>query len=125
MLVPVDDGSLAKIVEHLLPRKGEEPRLDDSHLKDLLDDDDAGRIWWRSDPASSQGIGYWLIQYTDSSGALVRCRGGLTVPHMTLAGKPLSLAEKLAAARQVLIKARREWNRLDCSDKERFADYDG
>ena len=125
MLIPVDDGSLAKIVEHLLPRKGEEPRLDESHLKDLLEEDDAGRIWWRSDPASSQGIGFWLIQYTDANGAIIRCRGGLTVPHLDLSGKPLSLTDKLGAARLVLAKARREWNRLDCSDKDRFADDDG
>ena len=58
----------------------------------------------------------------DKDGNTAIFRSGLTVPRKNLAGGMMETQEQMDAACQVLVKARREWNRLDCSDRARFED---
>ena len=64
LLVPTGTDDLDRIVQHLLPRNGEEPRLTSDDFKDILSDDDENRISWRISrstrrAASSQGVCVW------------------------------------------------------------------
>ena len=130
LLAPVDGQSLDRIVQHLFHRAGEELHQEREKkiqsFGELLTQSDAGKIAWRTNAqASSQCVGFWQIIYRNQRGALVRGRSGLSVPSASLAGTPWSADEALDAANMVLQKARSEWNRLDCSDAERYPDeYD-
>ena len=53
-------------------------------------------------------------------GGYGRTSAGLRVPVTGLDGQQLSSDEYNDAVAQVLKKARREWNRLDRSDEERY-----
>ena len=44
LLVPTGTDDLDRIVQHLLPRNGEEPRLTSDDFKDILSDDNENRI---------------------------------------------------------------------------------
>ena len=121
VLVPIDTGDLGRIVSHLKPRAGEVATDSASGFGKLLGPGDAKRIAWRSS-ALSQGPGCWQIVYEDKGGSAIACRSGMQVPHMTLAGEPMNLTEQRKAAADVLKKARRTWNRLDCSDRDRSSD---
>ena len=84
------------------------------------------RLARRRSKASSQAlgvdrhVGHWHVHYTDKEGKACETSVGLGVPQASLAGLPLAQEEKLQAARQVLVRARRELSRLDCSDIRRF-----
>ena len=131
LLVPTGTYDLDRIVQHLLPRNGEEPRLTSDDFKDILSDDDENRISWRISrstrrAASSQGgcvdtpVGHWVVHYTDKDGKDCESCVGLGVPRSSLIGEPLTEEQKMEAARQVLMRARRDWNSLDCSGEDRL-----
>ena len=120
LLVPIDGGHLDMIVQHLLPRAGEPPRLPRLNCATLLNDQDVGYIGWRATKASSQLLGFWQIKYINKQGACVRSRSELHVPRASLCGRPLTVQEQTEAANMVLRRARVEWNRLDCSGAERL-----
>ena len=121
LLVPVATGDMDRIVQHLLPRAGEE-RASESNFSKLLEESDEKLICWRKASACSQGCGCWQVNYTDKDGNAATFRSGLTVPRKNLTGGMMKPQEQMDAARQVLVKARRQWNRLDCSDRARFED---
>ena len=122
LLVPVDTGDVDRIVQHLLPKAGEDARASESNFITLLEESDVKLIWWRKAPVSSQGCGWWVVNYTDNDGNAGTFRSGLMVPRKNLAGEMMEQQEQMDAASKVLVKARREWNRLDCSDRARFED---
>ena len=124
LLVPIGTGDLDTIVQHLLPR-ADEARREESCIADLLEEDDQKCIAWRKSSASSQGTaGFWQVFYTDEEGRSMRFRSGLTVPRKTLAGETMTAQQQMDAARQVLLRAKREWNRLDRSEADRFPGED-
>ena len=130
VLVPVGTDDLDRIVQHLMPRAGEHPRTTPGNFMDLLEEMDEHRITWRlarrRRKASSQAgvedtpVGRWHVQYTDKDGKDCESSVGLGVPQVSLIGDSMAQDEKLQAARQVLVRARREWNRLDCSGSDRY-----
>ena len=130
VLVPVGTEDLDHIVQELVPRAGENPIATPGNFTDLLDHMDENLITWRlarrRSKASSQAlgvdrhVGHWHVHYTDKEGKACETSVGLGVPQASLAGLPLAQEEKLQVARQVLVRARREWTRLDCSDIRRF-----
>ena len=130
LLVPVGTDDLDRIVQHLMPRAGENQRPTSGSFADLLEETDESRITWRiarrRSRASSQAagldspIGHWHVHYTDNDGKACETTIGLGVPQVSLTGDPLAQEQMLQAARQVLVRARREWNRLDCSGRDRF-----
>ena len=122
LLVPVDTGDVDRIVQHLLPKAGEDARASESNFITLLEESDVKLIWWRKAPVSSQGCGCWVVNYTDKDGNTATFRSGLTVPRENLTGEMMERQEQMDAASKVLVKARREWNRLDCSKRARFED---
>ena len=126
LLVPVDGASLDLIVQHLLHRAGEvlQPHRCEGEetFGRLLAQSDYGRIAWRTQ-ASSQSLGFWQITYRNQQGRLARARSGMSVPTASLAGTPLCAKGREDAANMVLQKARVKWNRLDCSEAERFPEF--
>ena len=130
LLVPAGTEDLDRIVQHLMPRAGENPRATPGNFTDLLEKTDENLITWRLArrrcKASSQAlgvdspVGHWHVHYTDHEGKSCESSVGLGVPQVSLVGLPLAQEEKLQAARQVLVRARREWNRLDCSGSDRL-----
>ena len=119
VLVPVDDDSIAKVVQDLLPRR-DEARVASSQdvLKGELRELDKGRILWST--GRGGGLGCWIVVYEDVHGKRRRHTAGLRIPQYSLAGEELTIEEQLEAGRQTLIKARRDWNRLDASEDERY-----
>ena len=124
LLVPVATGDMDRIVQHLLPRAGEE-RASESNFSKLLEESDEKLICWRKASACSQGCGCWQVNYTDKDGNAATFRSGLTVPRKNLTGGMMKPQEQMDAARQVLVKARKQWNRLDYSGRARFEDEEG
>ena len=126
ILIPVDESVVQKIVEDLLPRKGEAKHgakhSADQVIKDQLTEEDRGRVRWRSATRSSPG--FWTVSFQDEDGARISSSAGLRVPLLSLAGEELSSEDYQAAALQVLRKARRQWDRLDQSDAERYSSCD-
>ena len=130
LLVPVSTADLDHIVQDLIPRAGEKQMGTSGNFIDLLEETDANMITWRLArrrvKASSQAsgadtpVGHWHVHYTDKEGKACDTSAGLRVPQVSLGGLPLAQDEKLQAARQVLVRARREWNRLDCSESARL-----
>lgn len=130
LLVPVSTADLDHIVQDLIPRAGEKQMGTSGNFIDLLEETDANMITWRLArrrvKASSQAsgadtpVGHWHVHYTDKEGKACDTSAGLGVPQVSLGGLPLAQDEKLQAARQVLVRARREWNRLDCSESARL-----
>ena len=120
ILVPMENPSIQKIVDDLLPRKGEAKASGRVHdgVKEHLTDEDNGRILWRAETRSTPG--FWTIRYVDADGVRVSTAAGLRVPLVSLAGERLSAEEYLRAALQVPRRARREWNRLDQSGANRY-----
>ena len=121
MLVPVEGTGIQNIVDDLLPRRTEVRKhvsMSSDDVKEHLTEVDKGRLLWRS--PSWDRPGCWTICYRDAAGERMRSSAGLRVPRTSLAGEVLELKEVTHAALQVLKKARREWNRLDQSDAERY-----
>ena len=79
---------------------------------------DVRRLIWRR--CSAHGSGSWAVRYVDSFGQMRVSTKGLQVPRMSLGGEAFSEEDAHAAALQVMKKAKREWNRLDLSDEDRF-----
>ena len=65
-------------------------------------------------------VGHWVVHYTDKDGKDCESCVGLGVPRSSLIGEPLTEEQKMEAARQVLMRARRDWNNLDCSGEDRL-----
>ena len=130
LLVPVGTDDLDRIVQHLIARAGEGPRPTPGGFADLLERTDENYITWRiarrPRTASSQAVGsaspvgHWTVHYTDKDGKACETTIGLGVPKVSLTGDHLALQEQMQAARLLLVRARREWNRLDCSSSSRF-----
>ena len=65
-------------------------------------------------------LGHWHEHYTDKAGKDCEISVGLDVPRLSLGGEQMTPEQKMDAARQALARARREWNRLDCSGEARL-----
>ena len=122
LLVPVDTDALDLIVQHLHKRQGEDAPAPDSDFRSLLHKSDEGCIRWRAQ-RSSKNCGGWQVCFEGENGKAKRYSNGLGVPRRTLSGELRERKEQMEAAGEVLLKARREWNRLDCSARPRF-DFD-
>ena len=88
--------------------------------KSLLTEEDKGRICWRSRTTTTEAA--WAICFTNKHGVEKYARAGLSVPSTSLTGEEIDEDAFLENARQVLIKARKEWDRADHSGADRFAD---
>jgi hypothetical protein len=60
--------------------------------------------------------------YHNGVGETKKTSSGLQVPAFDLSGERLPADGVRDAANQVLLKARRLWNQLDCSDRPRLLD---
>ena len=124
--VPIDGPWVENMVQDLLSRR-DEPANDKSEAvsqvrgpKSLLTEEDKGRICWRSRTTTTEAS--WAICFTNKGGVEKYARAGLSVPSTALTGEPIMEEAFLNNASQVLIKARREWNRADFSGADRFDD---
>ena len=86
--------------------------------KELLQDLDVGRIFWRPSSVGS-GPG-WTIVLQGVDGKRRCKRAGLSVPRCGLIGDTLSDEGFLQNARLVLEKARKKWNNEDMSGRDRI-----
>ena len=90
-----------------------------SQVRQLLTAKDKGRVWWRA-PTSRGRPGVFTVCYLSHGGKIHRTSAGLRVPCTELNGDALEVEEYVNACRQVLLKARREWNRMDASGEDRL-----
>ena len=124
--VPIEGPWVENMVQDLLSRRDEENQHKCEAAsqargpKSLLTDADKGRICWRSRTSTTEAA--WAICFTTKQGVEKWARAGLSVPATSLTGEPIMEEEFLNNARQVLVKARREWNRVDFSGADRFVD---
>ena len=125
LLVPVDTGDMNRIIQHLIPRADEEARGNDSdtyNFSNLLKESDGKKIGWRKASVLSPGCGWWVVYFMNKDGKPVTYRSGLLAPRKNLAGEKMDPEDQKAAAEQVLLRARKQWDRLDFSDRARFKD---
>ena len=123
VVIPVDGPWIQQIVDELLPRAGEvqasgRSASSQENPKRALTELDAGRIMWRPLTVSTQPA--WTIVYHNADGEKKETRSGLQVPLKSLCGTELSGRDFHEAAVQVLNKARKLWNELDRTDKDRY-----
>ena len=121
IMIPLQGNGIQNIVDNLLPRRGEAKGLVSAAAAEItkhMTEEDKGRVLWRRPSACRAGS--WTVYYEDSAGKRCSSSAGLRVPRQSLAGDMLSADEITGAALQVLLKARRLWNRLDRSEAERY-----
>ena len=124
--IPIDGPWVENMIQDLLTRRDEESQHKCEAVsqvrgpKTLLTETDKGRIYWRSRTSTTEAA--WAICFTNKNGVEKFARGGLSVPSTALTGEPIMEEAFLDNARKVLIKARREWNRVDFSGADRFDD---
>ena len=87
-------------------------------MREEMSSQDKARLTWRRPTLKRPGA--WSVRFENSQGELQTWSKGLQVPSMHLDGSLLNEDEQVRAAQQVMKKAKREWNRLDCSEEERF-----
>ena len=128
VLIPIDGPWIENMIQDLLSR-GDETRKQDSKAvrqdrgpKSLLLEEDKGRISWRARSLTTDAA--WLISYTTDRLVTRRTRAGLSVPSAALSGEPITDSAFMEKAKQVLLKARREWNRVDHSGAARYSEWD-
>ena len=122
IVVDMEASLIQRIVDDLLPRRGE-ARQGLSHeadktVKQHITPQDKGRLQWRA--PSWRAPGSWTVVFLNALGERSSSCAGLRVPRVSLSGEVLNVEELTAAALQLQTKARREWNRLDHSDAERY-----
>lgn len=127
ILLPATHSSLDALINHLGARAGEDrvPLMADGadeceallqgavDASTYLTNADPGRISWFAG-------GKWCVRFKDGEGRIRRTTGFLKVPTRHLTGVVYSPERFEAARKQVLNKARKRWNELDKSDRERF-----
>ena len=124
--VPIDGPWVENMIQDLMSRRDEEKQHKCEAAsqglgpKSLLTEADKGRVCWRSRTSTTEAA--WAICYTDKHGAQRFARGGLSVPSTSLTGEPIREDAFMDNARQVLVRARKEWNRADWSEADRFDD---
>ena len=122
IVVVMEASLIQRIVDDLLPRRGEARQgltdEADKTVKQHITPQDKGRLQWRA--PSWRAPGCWTVVFLNADGERSSSCAGLRVPRVSLSGEVLNVEELTAAALQLQTKARREWNRLDHSDAERY-----
>ena len=122
IVVVMEASLIQRIVDDLLPRRGEARQgltdEADKTVKQHITRQDKGRLQWRA--PSWRAPGSWTVVFLNALGERSSSCAGLRVPRVSLSGEVLNVEELTAAALQLQTKARREWNRLDHSDAERY-----
>ena len=122
IVVDMEASLIQRIVDDLLPRRGEARQgltdEADKTVKQHITRQDKGRLQWRA--PSWRAPGSWTVVFLNALGERSSSCAGLRVPRVSLSGEVLNVEELTAAALQLQTKARREWNRLDHSDAERY-----
>lgn len=125
--VPIEGPWVENMIQDLLSRRDEtskyNKRADVSNKgcpKSLLTEKDKGRISWKTRTATTAAA--WAIRFINKHGVEKWARAGLSVPSTSLTGETIDEDAFLENARQVLIKARKEWDRADHSGADRFGD---
>jgi hypothetical protein len=114
VLVPVEGPTIQHMAEHLYSRRGEEVAATAStDSSDAASSQDKGRVFWRA------GSGYQVC-YQDGEGKKRWTRAGLSMPHRSLTGEPLTDEEHRKTREVLRQKARRLWDSSDCSEAPRF-----
>lgn len=116
VLVPTDGPFIERIVKDLQPRSGEAPPASLVSSKNIARDSassqDKGRVFWRD--------GGFQIRFQDADGKTRQSRAGLAMPRRSLTNEELTAEEVRETRDKLLLKARREWDRLDHSGSRRF-----
>ena len=123
IMVPLERDFLQRVVDDLLPRRGEARSIDvcvstADKVREEMTPEERGRLIWR--PPSLRMGGRWLVRYVDDAGQVRSTSRGLQVPQLSIDGEPMCDEEQRRTLLGVLKKAKREWNRLDQSDEDRF-----
>ena len=125
--VPIEGPWLENMIQDLLSRRDEKNKYNRSAdvsnkggPKSLLTEKDKGRIAWKSQTTTTAAA--WAIRFINKHGVEKCLRAGLSVPSTSLTGEKIDEDAFLENARQVLIKARKEWDRADHSGADRFGD---
>ena len=125
VFIPINGPWVENMIQDLLSRRdevrkhGDKAESQGGGPSSLLTDADRGRICWRARTSTVEAA--WQICFTNAHGVMKNARAGLAVPSTALSGEPITESAFLDNARQVLKKARREWNRVDHSGGERYA----
>ena len=126
IFVPIDGPWVENMVQDLLTRRDEPSKHKCAAVsqvrgpKSLLTEKDKGRICWK--PRTTATEAAWCICFTNERGNVKWSRRGLSVPATALSGEPITEEAFLDNARNVLLKARTEWDRVDHSGADRFDD---
>lgn len=124
--VPIEGPWLENMIQDLLSRRDEKSKYKCEAVsqvrgpKSLLTEKDKGRIAWKSQTTTTAAA--WAIRFINKHGVEKWARAGLSVPSTSLTGEKIDEDAFLENARQVLIKARKEWDRADHSGADRFGD---
>ena len=122
--VPIEGPWLENMIQDLLSRRDEKSKYNKSAdvaaSQALLTEKDKGRIAWKSQTRTTAAA--WAIRFINKHGVEKCLRAGLSVPSTSLTGEKIDEDAFLENARQVLIKARKEWDRADHSGADRFGD---
>ena len=124
--VPIEGPWLENMIQDLLSRRDEKNKYKSADVSDtggpksLLTEKDKGRIAWKSSTTTTAAA--WGIHFVNKHGVEKWARAGLSVPSTSLTGEEIDEDTFLENARQVLIKARKEWDRADHSGADRFGD---
>ena len=124
--VPIEGPWLENMIQDLLSRRDEKSKYKCEAVSQvrgptsLLTEKDKGRIAWKSQTTTTAAA--WAIRFINKHGVEKWARAGLSVPSTSLTGEKIDEDAFLENARQVLIKARKEWDRADHSGADRFGD---
>ena len=124
--VPIEGPWLENMIQDLLSRRDEKNKYKTADVSDtggpksLLTEKDKGRIAWKSSTTTTAAA--WAIRFINKHGVEKWARAGLSVPSTSLTGEKIDEDAFLENARQVLIKARKEWDRADHNGADRFSE---
>lgn len=122
ILVPLEGPDLPVVLGFLLedmrghapaPQRADKRRRADRGAVELLPADKGKVVWLTAAKA-------WQVVYTKDDGSISRMTKHLAVPVNDRAGRPLDLAAVEEARRVLLFTARRRWNELDRSERQRY-----
>ena len=102
----------------MVPKALREAQRDaaDAPKKESGAGDSAGRVRLASNRETL------VVRYIDQNGSVRHFLKGLRVSTKTPWGAPVPLAEYTQAMKEKLLEAKRVWNKLDCSHRQRFDD---
>ena len=120
MYVPVSGSSLQSILQIIAQAESQDGMQPSADLAALLHKSDRPRLGWRAHKHESKFYGNWYMRWQAADGTSHLQQKGFQVPRMALSGDIYDIKEACEAAKQVLHRVKKQWNKQDKSDLPRF-----